>query len=165
MNNYIIVYGDGACSGNPGVGGYAAYISNIDTRIVVIGGEPDTTNNQMELKSAIHSLQYVNDEHITGTIVMNFDSKYVLDGMEKWLNNWEKNNWKTANRKPVKNEDLWKKLKYLRDTLIQNGCTIEYVHVKGHNGHDLNEYVDQLAVGACQATREKGVSWSEILDA
>lgn len=164
-NNYIIVYGDGACSGNPGVGGYAAYITTDDTKIVVIGGDPYTTNNQMELQSAVHALTYLRDKRIFGKIVLNFDSKYVLDGMEQWVDNWSNNNWKTSNRKPVKNEEQWKKLKILRDDMIQNGCTFEYIHVKGHSGNELNEYVDSLAVGACQITREKSINWSENLDA
>ena len=117
MNNTIIVYGDGACSGNPGVGGYAAYISTNDTKVVVIGGEPYTTNNQMELQQAVHALTYLRDERIFGKIFLNFDSKYVLDGMENWVDNWSNNNWKNANRKAVKNDEQWKKLKILRAEL------------------------------------------------
>ena len=134
----ITIYTDGACSGNPGIGGWGAVIleDNKD-EVLLNGGDSNTTNNKMELTAAIESLKYLkNKDHIT--IIT--DSKYVKEGIESWIQNWKKNGWKTSAKKPVKNKELWIEL----DELISKH-NITWEWVKGHAGNVHNEKADYLA--------------------
>ena len=134
----INVYTDGACSENPGIGGWGVVIIiNNNEPIYLNGGSIKTTNNQMELTAAIESLKYFSD---TSKINMITDSKYVKEGIESWIVNWKKNGWKTSTKKPVKNKDLWMKL----DKQIQRH-TINWQWVKSHAGYQYNEQADYLA--------------------
>ena len=134
----ITIYTDGACSGNPGIGGWGAVIlENNKEDIFLNGGNDNTTNNQMELTAAIEALKYFEDRQ---TITLITDSKYVKDGIQSWIQNWKKNGWKTAAKKPVKNKELWIEL----DQLISRH-TISWEWVKGHDGNVHNEKADYLA--------------------
>ena len=134
----IQVYTDGACSGNPGIGGWGVVILlNKDAPILLNGGELQTTNNRMELTAAIKALNYFNE---LKSIKIFTDSKYVKDGIEKWIINWKKNGWKTASKKPVKNKELWIELDHL---IAKHEITWEWV--KGHAGEKYNEKADYLA--------------------
>lgn len=133
----VVIYTDGACKGNPGPGGWGACLQYKDNKKELYGGEPETTNNRMELMAAIKALETLNKPC---NIRLHTDSKYVLQGITEWLDNWKKRAWKTAANKPVKNEDLWRRL----DTAIQRH-TIDWIWVKGHSGDVGNERADQLA--------------------
>ena len=133
----IIIYTDGACSGNPGKGGWAAILIFEKKKKLINGCEQSTTNNRMELTAVIRSLESLSNKF---EIEINTDSKYVKDGIENWITKWKINGWKTANRRDVKNQDLWKNL----DNLI-NGKRIKWNWVKGHSNDKLNNEVDQLA--------------------
>jgi len=133
----IKIYTDGACSGNPGPGGWGALIINGEDEIDICGGETPTTNNRMELLAAIKALQTTKD---AGSVILFTDSQYVKNGINTWIKNWKKNGWKTAAKKPVKNKDLWLEL----DTEIENR-EIEWRWVKGHDGDPGNERADALA--------------------
>ena len=133
----ISIYTDGACSGNPGPGGWGATIKIGDETFEIFGGEDNTTNNRMELIAAIKALEYLNENH---KITLYTDSNYVKDGITKWIFNWKKNNWKTSAKKPVKNSDLW----ILLDE-IQNKREVKWNWVKGHAGNLGNERADELA--------------------
>ena len=137
MYKEAIVYTDGACSGNPGPGGWGATIKIGDETFEIFGGEDNTTNNRMELIAAIKALEYLNENH---KITLYTDSNYVKDGITKWIFNWKKNNWKTSAKKPVKNSDLWIKLDE-----IQNKREVKWNWVKGHAGNLGNERADELA--------------------
>ena len=134
----INVYTDGACSGNPGIGGWGVVIL-IDKNepINLNGGSINTTNNRMELTAAIEALKYFTERSI---INLHTDSKYVKEGIETWIVNWKKNGWKTASKKPVKNKELWIKL----NNQIERH-NIHWQWVKGHAGHKQNEIADYLA--------------------
>ena len=134
----IEIFTDGACSGNPGAGGWGALLRYNETEKELSGGEPDTTNNRMELTAVIEALKALKKEC---QITLYTDSRYVMDGVNEWMPNWKRNNWKTTNKKsPVKNIDLWLEL----DALLPLH-KIKWVWVKGHNGHAENERVDTLA--------------------
>ena len=138
----IQAYTDGACSGNPGPGGWGVllYVMNDGTRGDVEelnGGAPQTTNNRMELMAAISALEHPEQP---SEITLITDSRYVRDGMMSWVDGWKKNNWKTSNRKPVKNVELWQRL----DT-AQNRHDVTWKWVKGHAGNPDNERADKLA--------------------
>lgn len=138
----LYAYTDGACSGNPGPGGWGAILIAKDGNTVLkerelYGGEAHTTNNKMELMAAIASLEAL-ERPTTVTIVT--DSAYVKDGITSWIFGWKKRGWKTANNKPVKNEDLWKRL----DAATQRH-NVKWEWVKGHAGHPENERADELA--------------------
>ncbi len=138
----IFAYTDGACSGNPGPGGWGALLIARDGDEIVKerevnGGEPDTTNNRMELRAAIEALSSLK-RRTEVTIVT--DSSYVKDGLTKWIHGWKRNGWKTAAKKPVKNEDLWRALD---SAVAQHDVSWEWV--KGHAGHEENERADKLA--------------------
>ena len=140
MNNFkeiIKVYTDGACKGNPGVGGWGAYLKTENYHEELNGFSKKTTNNRMELTAVIEVLSAIG-ENIG--IIITTDSQYVKNGINQWIFNWKKNGWKTAAKQPVKNKDLWMKL----DELVQNN-DIEWKWVKGHSGHPGNEKADQLA--------------------
>lgn len=136
----IELYTDGACSGNPGPGGWACVLKHPATgsRKELSGGEAQTTNNRMELRAAIEGLRLLK----TPTRVdLTSDSKYVLDGLSSWLAGWKKKGWKTASKQPVKNQDLWQVL----DELIQMH-EVHFHWIKGHSAHPENERCDELAV-------------------
>lgn len=134
----IEIFTDGACSGNPGAGGWGALLRYGKIEKELSGGDENTTNNRMELTAVIEALKALKKEC---NITIYTDSKYVMDGIQQWLPNWKLNGWKTTNKKsPVKNIELWQEL----DTLVQKH-QIQWVWVKGHNGHPENERVDKLA--------------------
>jgi ribonuclease HI len=137
MTESVIIYTDGACRGNPGKGGWGVILRYKGIIKELHGGERDTTNNRMELMAAIAALEALKKPC---TVQLHIDSKYVLDGITKWLPNWKKAGWKTAAKKPVKNEDLWRRL----DSAIQSH-TIDWRWVKGHSGNLGNERADALA--------------------
>ncbi|RZO48140.1 MAG: ribonuclease HI [Candidatus Pelagibacterales bacterium] len=140
----IKIYTDGACMGNPGPGGWAAIILKENKKKEIFGGVKLTTNNRMELTAAIKALEYCNSEKEKQPTLKNLiiftDSTYVKEGITVWINNWEKNNWKTSDKKNVKNIDLWKKLKELT-----NSNQVEWHWVKGHSENPMNELADELA--------------------
>ncbi|MDT4291185.1 ribonuclease HI [Methylomonas sp. MO1] len=133
----VIVYTDGACKGNPGPGGWGVRLEYRDKEKELCGGEPETTNNRMELVAAIQALETLTKPC---SVKLHTDSKYVLQGITEWMANWKKRAWKTAANKPVKNEDLWRRL----DAAIQRH-NIDWIWVKGHAGDVGNERADQLA--------------------
>ena len=133
----INIYTDGACSGNPGIGGWGVVIINNKKIIKLNDGMINTTNNQMELVAAINALEYFKTEQ---TITIYTDSKYVKDGITSWINKWKINGWKTANKKPVKNKTLWIKL----NNQIEKHNII-WKWGKGHDGNKYNEFADLLA--------------------
>ena len=138
----LIAYTDGACSGNPGPGGWGVLMRAMDGEAVLkerelCGGEGETTNNRMELTAAITALETLER---TSQITIVTDSTYVKDGLTKWIHGWKRNGWKTAAKKPVKNEDLWK---HLDAAAERHDVTWEWV--KGHAGHPENEKADELA--------------------
>lgn len=133
----VTIYTDGACSGNPGPGGWGAILQNGANERELMGGDVLTTNNRMELQAAIEALNALKQPC---KVDIHTDSKYVMDGITKWIDNWRKNGWRTSQKKPVKNADLWEAL----DAAIQ-GHDITWNWVKGHSGHDGNERADELA--------------------
>ena len=135
--NKVIVHTDGACSGNPGPGGWGAILDYNGTRKELCGGEGQTTNNRMELMGAISALEALKRPC---EVEMHVDSQYVKDGITKWIHGWKKNGWKTADKKPVKNAELWQRLD---DALKLH--KVSWHWVKGHAGHDDNERADELA--------------------
>ena len=145
---HVIIHTDGACSGNPGPGGWGAILTYGEHEKELKGGEPHTTNNRMELMAAISALEALKR---SSTVEMHTDSKYVQDGISKWIHGWKRNGWKTADKKPVKNVDLWQRL----DAAIQKHH-VKWHWVKGHAGHELNERADRLAVEAIAAVRAAG---------
>lgn len=133
----VIIYTDGACSGNPGPGGWGATLIYGDKRKDIKGGETETTNNRMELMAAIQALETLKKPV---KIALWTDSTYLRKGITEWINGWKKNGWKTAAKKPVKNADLWQRLDACR-----NSHDIDWHWVKGHAGHPENEHADALA--------------------
>jgi ribonuclease HI len=137
MSERVIVHTDGACSGNPGPGGWGAVLQYGSTVKELKGGEALTTNNRMELTAAIEALNALKRPMV---VELHTDSVYVKDGLTKWIHGWKKNGWRTADKKPVKNVELWQAL----DLAVQRH-TIEWHWVKGHNGDEMNERADELA--------------------
>ncbi len=137
---HVEIFTDGACKGNPGKGGWGALLRIADKERELSGSEKLTTNNRMELMGAIRALEALKEPC---RVTLHTDSKYVLDGITKWIFGWQKRGWKTADNKPVKNEDLWRALV---DAVRPH--KIEWVWVKGHDGHPENERVDKLASDA-----------------
>ena len=133
----VVIHTDGACSGNPGPGGWGAILDYNGTRKELNGGAADTTNNRMEIQAAVEALNALKRPC---TVEMHVDSQYVKDGITKWIHGWKKNGWKTADKKPVKNVELWQAL----DEAIKRH-TISWHWVKGHDGHPDNERADELA--------------------
>ena len=133
----VMIFTDGACRGNPGPGGWGAVLRYGSTEKTLSGGEPDTTNNRMELMAAIMALEALTQ---SCQVVLTTDSRYVMDGITQWMANWKKRGWKTASKQPVKNADLWRRL----DAACSKH-TIEWQWVKGHSGHPENEKADALA--------------------
>lgn len=143
----LTIYTDGACKGNPGIGGWGALLRYGDHEKAICGGEHDTTNNRMELMAAIQALKLLKRRC---QVELWTDSNYVKNGITQWIHNWKKNNWKTANKKPVINQDLWQQL----DNLCQQH-DIAWHWVKGHAGHPGNEMADQLANQGIEQLREQ----------
>ncbi len=141
----VDVFTDGACSGNPGPGGWAAILRAGGRERELSGGEPTTTNNRMELMAVIKGLSALTQPAF---ITIHTDSRYVLDGATQWLRRWKANGWKTADKSPVKNEDLWR----LLDT-EQARHDMRWIWVRGHDGHPENERADALARAAIPASR------------
>ena len=137
MTATIEIYTDGACRGNPGPGGWGALLLYGDHRKTLHGGEPETTNNRMEMTAAIEALNALKGPR---EVILYTDSKYVMDGINKWMPAWKKRGWKTANKKPVKNQDLWQAL----DEAVSRH-KIKWNWVRGHTGVDGNEKADALA--------------------
>ena len=141
---HVQLYTDGACSGNPGPGGWAFILKHPASGSIRedSGGEADTTNNRMELRAVIEGLVALNKPTF---IDLYSDSQYVLNGLNEWMANWKKRGWKTADKKPVKNRDLWERLDELRAI-----HEIRFHWIKGHNDHPENERCDELAVAAAR---------------
>jgi ribonuclease HI len=137
MSERVQIYTDGACLGNPGKGGWGAILIYKEHQKKIFGGEPETTNNRMEIQAVIEALKVLKK---SSKITLYTDSIYVKDGITKWIFSWKKNGWRNANRKPVKNSDLWQMLE--AETIKHD---IEWVWVKGHSGNHYNEIVDKLA--------------------
>ena len=137
MPKFIELFTDGACKGNPGVGGWGALMRFGETEKRLFGAETETTNNRMELMAVICSLEALTEPC---SVSITTDSKYVLQGMTEWLANWKRRHWQTAATKPVMNVDLWKRLDAAADV-----HQIEWHWVKGHSGHRENEIADELA--------------------
>ncbi|MDC0588036.1 ribonuclease HI [Gammaproteobacteria bacterium] len=133
----VNIYTDGACRGNPGIGGWGVLIEYEDFNKELFGGDKHTTNNKMELMAAIQGLKALNENCI---VHLTTDSKYVMDGINSWIMNWKKNNWKNSQKQSVKNKDLWIQLDKLNEQ-----HDVNWHWVKGHSGHPQNELADQLA--------------------
>ena len=133
----VEIFTDGACRGNPGPGGWAALLRYGDAEKTVNGAVAETTNNRMELQAAIEGLKHLKR---SSSVVPTTDSQYLRKGINGWVQNWKRNGWRTAQKKPVKNRDLWEIL----DELVVHH-EIEWCWVKGHSGHPENERVDQAA--------------------
>lgn len=136
----VEIYTDGACSGNPGPGGWGAILRSKGTEKELSGGEKDTTNNRMEMMAVIAALEAITRPC---NILITTDSQYVMKGMTEWLAGWKLKNWKTANKKPVKNVDLWQRME-----AAATQHKLKWQWVRGHQGHPENERADQLAVSA-----------------
>jgi len=134
----IKIYTDGACKGNPGIGGWGALLIYNEQSIEIFDGELQTTNNRMELKAVIEALNHATS--MNDDIQIYTDSSYVQKGIQEWIHNWKKNGWRSSNKKPVKNQDLWQELDTLNSSL-----KVEWFWVKGHAGHPGNERADFLA--------------------
>ena len=148
QDNVVDIFTDGACSGNPGPGGWGALLRWRGHEKELFGGEPETTNNRMELMAAIKALEALGRKL---PVRLHTDSRYVRDGITGWIHNWKRNGWKTAAKKPVKNEDLWRRL----DELMARN-QVEWHWVKGHAGHPENERADELARAGIAAIRGEG---------
>ena len=135
----VQIYSDGACRGNPGPGGWGVLLRYRGHEKTLHGGEPNTTNNRMELQAVISGLAALKPDSST-PVEVHTDSKYVQQGMQSWIHGWKRNGWKTSDKKPVKNADLWQQL----DVLAQK-FNVSWHWVKGHAGHPENERADQLA--------------------
>jgi ribonuclease HI len=137
MSDTVTIFTDGACSGNPGPGGWGAVLFYNGTEKKLCGGAAQTTNNRMELTAAIEAFKALKRPC---TVDIHTDSQYVKGGITGWISNWKRNGWKTANKKPVKNAELWRELE-----AAVSGHKVRWHWVKGHAGHDGNELADQLA--------------------
>ncbi len=141
----VDIYTDGSCSGNPGPGGWAAVLDYKGKRRELTGAEPATTNNRMEMTAAIVALETLTRPM---TVRLYTDSTYLKDGITKWVRGWQARGWRTAAKKPVKNRDLWERLLAAR-----SGHKVEWLWVRGHDGHPGNERADELARAATEAIR------------
>jgi ribonuclease HI len=142
--SHIDIYTDGACRGNPGPGGWAALLLSGERKKEISGSEPQTTNNRMELMAAIRGLEALKKPGTRARVFT--DSQYVIKGIREWVDNWKKRGWKTADKKPVKNQDLWERL-----DAIASKHDLEWHWVPGHAGVEGNERVDRLANEAIDA--------------
>jgi ribonuclease HI len=141
----VDIFTDGACSGNPGPGGWAAILRSGTAEKEISGGETATTNNRMELMAVIHGLNALRS---SSSVTVHTDSRYVMDGATQWLKRWKANGWKTSNKKPVRNEDLWRAL----DTAMA-AHDVKWRWIKGHSDHIENERADALARAAIPGKR------------
>ena len=137
MTPQVVIHTDGACSGNPGPGGWGAVLHYAATEKTLCGGELQTTNNRMELMAAIQALEALKKPC---KVELHTDSQYVQKGIHEWIHNWKRRGWRTADGKPVKNDDLWRRLDEARSR-----HDVSWRWVKGHAGHELNERADELA--------------------
>ena len=137
MTKHVEIYTDGACSGNPGPGGWGVLMRYNGHEKEICGGEDETTNNRMEMMAVIKALEALKK---ASHVKLYTDSKYVMQGITEWMDGWKAKNWKTASKKPVKNKDLWVQI----DDLV-NQHSVEFIWVKGHAGHPENERADELA--------------------
>ena len=137
MTPHVMIFTDGACSGNPGPGGWGAILISGENRKEIAGGELATTNNRMELMAAIQALEALKKPC---KVELHTDSTYVMKGISEWIHAWKRRGWKTADNKPVKNDDLWRRLDEARAR-----HDVHWRWVKGHAGHELNERADELA--------------------
>ena len=137
MTPHVLIFTDGACSGNPGPGGWGAILISGESRKEICGGEPGTTNNRMELMAAIQALEALKKPC---RVELHTDSTYVMKGISEWIHSWKRRGWRTADGKPVKNDDLWRRLDEARSR-----HDVKWHWVKGHAGHELNERADELA--------------------
>lgn len=140
----VEIFTDGACKGNPGPGGWGALLRMGENEKELSGGEVHTTNNRMEMTAAIRALEALREPC---EVSLHTDSKYLIDGITKWIHGWKKKGWKNAAKKPVVNEDLWRELE-----AITGKHTVTWHWVRGHSGHPENERVDQLASDAAEAS-------------
>ena len=147
MTDMIEIWTDGACSGNPGPGGWGALIRIGGADTELHGGEPATTNNRMELMAAIAALE---SQPAGAKIILHTDSTYVKDGLTKWIINWKRNGWKNAAKEPVKNKDLW-----IRLEAAAASHKVDWRWVKGHSGHTENDRADALARLGCDENRRR----------
>lgn len=137
MSGTVEIYTDGACKGNPGVGGWGVLLRYNGRTRELYGGEPNTTNNRMELTAVIRALEALKRRC---KVRLHTDSRYVQQGISAWIHGWKERGWRTADGKPVKNEDLWRRL----DDLAHRH-EIQWIWIRGHAGHDDNEHADELA--------------------
>lgn len=137
-DEFVWIYSDGACKGNPGPGGWGAWLVYKIHETEIFGGDPNTTNNKMEMQAAIQGLAALKKPC---KVLLFTDSKYVVDGIKTWMPNWKKNNWKKSDKKPIKNLELWKQL----DDLLEYHTEVRVKWVKGHSGDSGNERADKLA--------------------
>lgn len=137
MSDRVVVFTDGACSGNPGPGGWGAILAWGERKKELCGGEPLTTNNRMEIMAAIMALEALTRPC---QVELHTDSQYLRGGVTQWIHGWKRNGWRTADKKPVKNEDLWRRL----DAAAQRH-KVDWRWVRGHAGHEINERADELA--------------------
>jgi ribonuclease HI len=147
MSDVVDIFSDGACKGNPGIGGWGVLLRAKGKERELCGGEAHTTNNRMELMAAIASLETLTRPC---KVRLHTDSKYVLQGITEWMPGWKQRGWKTASKQPVKNEDLWRRLDE-----ATGRHQIEWIWVKGHAGHDGNERADLLANRGIEELRNK----------
>ena len=148
--NEVEAFTDGACLGNPGPGGWAALLRAGDAERMVAGGDPATTNNRMELMAAIGALEALTRPC---QVLLTTDSRYVMQGIEDWMPRWIANGWKTSDKKPVKNQDLWQRL-----AAAKAQHNVRWKWVKGHNGHVENERVDEAAREQALVFKDGGVA-------
>ncbi|WP_312160146.1 ribonuclease HI [Phenylobacterium sp.] len=146
MTPQVVIYTDGACSGNPGPGGWGAVMLSGEHVKEICGGEPGSTNNRMELMAAIQALEALKKPC---KVELHTDSTYVMKGISEWIHGWKKRGWKTADNKPVKNDDLWRRLDAAR---LRH--EVSWKWVKGHAGHELNERADALARKGLEQARK-----------
>jgi ribonuclease HI len=147
MTPGVVIYTDGACSGNPGPGGWGAVLTFGDREKEICGGEPDTTNNRMEMMAAIQALELLTKPC---KVELHTDSQYLRNGVTQWIHAWKARGWKTADKKPVKNEDLWKRLDQAR---LRH--EVDWRWVKGHAGDVMNERADGLARKGLEEARRR----------
>ena len=146
---HVVIHTDGACSGNPGPGGWGAILTFGDHHKELLGGEPHTTNNRMELMAAISALEALKRPCL---VDLHTDSQYLRDGIMSWIKKWKSNGWRTSDKKPVKNVDLWQRL----DEALKRH-QVRWHWVKGHAGHAMNERADQLARDGIAAIRSGAI--------
>jgi len=142
----VDIFTDGACSGNPGPGGWAAILRAGTREKEISGGEPATTNNRMEITAAVRALEALTKP---AAVTIHTDSRYLMDGATRWLARWKANGWKTADKKPVKNDDLWRELE-----VAAAPHQVSWRWVEGHSGHPENDRADALARAAIQDLRQ-----------